>query len=255
MEKKLKPWDLKISEADRFRGRATNITRIKRVIEAIKFKLTTTQLEDFKQSIFGHFLEIDLDFKGMILHNILLKLVVQSESDLGTQLWFRIGGKLLRLSIREWCLVTGLQCGSSVEMEFDTYDIRDNYFSDIMYGRLSDLDRKYLQFDFTEIPDSDALKITLYYFADRVLFARPDDRRLQIELMNAVEDLDYFNNIPWGTLTWDIIYDKVNNVLVGKYKKFKYQHMKDSRHVEEKYNIYGFCLGIQVNLFQFCFLY
>ena len=74
--------------------------------------------------------------------------------------------------------MTGLQCGSSVEMEFDTYDIRDNYFSDIMYGRLSDLDRKYLQFDFTEIPDSDALKITLYYFANQVLFARPDDRRL-----------------------------------------------------------------------------
>ena len=65
-------------------------------------------------------------------------------------------------------------------MEFDTFDIRDNYLSDIMYGRLSDFDRKYLQFDFTEIPDSDALKITLYYFTDRVLFARSDDRRVQI---------------------------------------------------------------------------
>ena len=37
-----------------------------------------------------------------------------------------------------------------------------------------------------------------------------------------------------GILTWDIIYDQLNNILVGKYKKFKIENMKDKRHMEEK---------------------
>ena len=242
----LNPWDLRISDSDRFRGRATNITRIKKVVDAIKSKLTTPQLEQFKKSIFGYFLDIDIDFKGMILHNILLKLVVSTESEMGSELWFRIGGRLIRMSIREWCLVTGLRCGPSVQMDFDSFGIRETYFADIINGRLCDLDLKFNQFDFRTIPDSDALKIALYYFADRVLFARPDERRVQTELMNAVDDLDIFNNIPWGTMTWDIVCDQANKIVIGKAKKFKQQRIKDSQHVEEKYNFYGFCLGFQV---------
>ena len=42
--------------------------------------------------------------------------------------------------------------------------------------------------------DTDALRIALFYFTDKVLCARPFEWRITKEIMHVMNDLDYFNN-------------------------------------------------------------
>ena len=60
--------------------------------------------------------------------------------------------------------------------------------------QLQELDTRFETFDFTKINDNDAWRIILFYFADRVLCARPIERPIYKFILNVVIDLECFNN-------------------------------------------------------------
>lgn len=67
---------------DHFSGRITEISKFKRVIEAIRSKLTRKQLSLFKSDICGHFLDLEsYTFSSVIIHNLLLRQVTHEETD------------------------------------------------------------------------------------------------------------------------------------------------------------------------------
>ena len=95
--------------ADPFPDRISSMCNLSSVVNVIEEKLTKRQLNMFKKDIFGHFLECrSFPFSGVILRNLLLRQVAHEEYSREDQLWFQIGEHLIRLSIVEWCLVTGL---------------------------------------------------------------------------------------------------------------------------------------------------
>ena len=51
----------------------------------------------------------------------------------------------------------------------------------------------------------DTLKIVLYYFADRVLNGRKDNRQADFKLMNHVDEIDNFRSCPWGRISWETV--------------------------------------------------
>ncbi|KAH9744678.1 glucan endo-1,3-beta-D-glucosidase [Citrus sinensis] len=165
----------------------------KKVIAAIRCKLTGKQLLLFKSDIFGHFMELDsYAFNGVIIHNILLRQVAHEETD-ENKLWSQIRGHSIRLSIREWCLVIGLSNGLDVLLQNlkTQHRVLNKYFD----GRFKDLNLKQLDAKFVALNFrvmDDALKITLYYFADRVLNKRKDYSQDDFQLMNYVDDIDRF---------------------------------------------------------------
>ena len=57
----------------------------------------------------------EIGFSGMLVHNLLLRQVVQEVDKY--QMWFRVGNELLYFSIREWCLITRLKCGELQDLE------------------------------------------------------------------------------------------------------------------------------------------
>ena len=73
------------------------------------------------------------------------------------------------------------------------------------------LDAKFVALNFHVMDD--ALKITLHYFADRVLNERKDHSQDDFQLMNYVDDIDRFRSHPWGRLSWQTVYDSRNNAL------------------------------------------
>ena len=103
---------MKLAYADHFPRRISSMCNIFTVIKAIDRKLTKRQFRLFKNDIFGHFLECrNFPFSGVILHNVLLRQMAHREYRGQDQLWFQISEYLICLSIREWCLVTGLSYG------------------------------------------------------------------------------------------------------------------------------------------------
>ena len=120
--------------ADHFPGRISSMCMLSSVVKAIEEKLTKRQLSMFKKDIFGHFLECrSFPFSGVILHNLLLRQVAHEEDSREDQLWFQIGKHLIRLSIVEWCLVTGLSFGVYTNEKNDEMEqrLRNSYFGGV----------------------------------------------------------------------------------------------------------------------------
>ncbi|KAH9676795.1 SWIM-type domain-containing protein [Citrus sinensis] len=120
--------------ADHFPGRISSMCMLSSVVKVIEEKLTNRQLRMFKKDIFGHFLECrSFPFSGVILHNLLLRQVAHEEDSREDQLWFQIGKHVIRLSIVEWCLVTGLSFGVDTNQKNDEMEqrLRNTYFGGV----------------------------------------------------------------------------------------------------------------------------
>ncbi|XP_024035453.1 uncharacterized protein LOC112096264 [Citrus clementina] len=230
--------------ADHFPGRISSMCMLSSVVKAIEEKLTNRQLSMFKKDIFGHFLECrSFPFSGVILHNLLLRQVAHEEDSREDQLWFQIGKHLIRLSIFEWCLVTGLSFGVDTNKKNDEMEqrLRNTYFGGVHRKiNVKQFDAVFKELKFEEMDDMDALKIALFYFADRVLNARKNHCQINFDWLDQVDDIQHFRKRPWGLLSWEMIYESLDNALFEKDEKFKKTRLKNSDHNIEKYNLYGF---------------
>ncbi|GAY42361.1 hypothetical protein CUMW_066240 [Citrus unshiu] len=242
------------SYADHFPGRISSMCKLSSVIKAIEEKLTKRPLTMFKKDIFGHFLECrSFPFSGVILHNLLLRQVAHEEDSREDQLWFQIGEHLIRLSIVEWCLVTGLSFGVDTNQKNDQMEqrLRSTYFGGVHRKiNVKEFDAIFNELKFEELDDMDALKIALFYFADRVLNARKNHCQINFDWLDQVDDIQYFRKRPWGLLSWEMIYESLDNALFEKDQKFQKTRSKNPDHNIEKYNLYGFTSGVQAWIYE-----
>lgn len=79
-----------------------------------------------------------------------------------------------------------------------SHRLRDLYFNGNLEVNLKQFDARLKDLNFDDMDDVDALKVTLYYFADRVLNGRKDERKPNSLLLNDVDDLEYLRSLPWG---------------------------------------------------------
>ena len=118
------------------------------------------------------------------------------------KLWFEFGGQLALLSISEWSLVTGLCYGAhnihrNAKLETNRR-LRDLYFDNDIRVNLKQFDENFEDLNFNDIDDFDALLNALYYFTDRVLNGRKNERKLNSSLLKNVDNLVYFRSLQWG---------------------------------------------------------
>ena len=102
---------------------------------------------------------------------------------------------MIRLSIVEWCLVTGLSFGVDTNQENDEMEqrLRNTYFGGVHRKiNVLEFDALFKELKFEEMDDMDALKIALFYFADRVLNARKNHCQINFDWLNEVDDIQYF---------------------------------------------------------------
>jgi len=174
--------------ADHFPGRISIMCKLSSVVKVIEEKLTKRQLSMFKRDIFGHFLECrSFPFSGVILHNLLLRQVAHEENSREDQLWLQIGEHLIRLSIIEWCLVTGLSFGVDTNQQNDEIEqrLQNTYFGGVHRKmNVNQFDAIFKELKFEKMDDMDALKIAMFYFADRVLNARKNHCQINFDWLD-----------------------------------------------------------------------
>ena len=102
---------------------------------------------------------------------------------------------------------------------------------------LRQFEQRFMNLDFKTMDDTDALKIAMFYFANRVLNGRKDHCQINFNLLNEVDDINHFRNCPWGRLSWETIYEGIDNALNGKANKFKRASAENPLHRIEKYNL------------------
>ncbi|GAY31825.1 hypothetical protein CUMW_272370 [Citrus unshiu] len=223
------------------------------VVKAIERKLTKQQLRLFKEYIFGHFLECrNFPFSGVILHNVLLRQGAHGEYNGEDQLWFQIGEHLIHLSIAEWCLVIRLSYGvdTTLRNKKTVHRLLNMYFDGLFRNiNLKQFDALFEKLDFEAMDDIDALKIVLFYFADRDLNGRKDHCQINFSWLNEVDNIEHRNR-PWGRLSWETVCKSLDKALNEKDEKFKTTRLEKPNHKIEKYNVYGFTSGVQAWIYE-----
>ncbi|KDO39422.1 hypothetical protein CISIN_1g036576mg, partial [Citrus sinensis] len=186
-------------------------------------------------------------FSGIIVHNILLRQVSHGVGNDKNELWFQVGDHLIWPSIREWCLVTGLCYGEDVVlMKHKTiHRLLKKYFVGMFREiNLGQFEQRFMDLNFRAMDDTKALKIALFSFVDRAINGRKDHCQINFNLLNEVDDINHFRSRPWGRLSWETIYESLDNALNGKANKFKKACAQNPLHKIEKYNIYGFISAV-----------
>ncbi|KAJ4714993.1 Phospholipase-like protein [Melia azedarach] len=242
---------LKTKKADHFPAVVTTLSKSKKLNEILG-KLTKTQRRLFKQSCFGHFLDLQsLGFSGNLVHKILLH-EVETDGD-EQEMWFLVGEMPMRFSHMEFALITGLRFGTYPDVDVDSHRLKDLYFGLKPSPTLDDIDIAFHALDFTSIDDVDAVKVMLYYLLERVVIGRAGRYLADLWLMSLVDDLDEFNRYPWGSVSWRYIYRSLSRALrgqAGQYRVKKAEAEAEGKTYSTKYNVDGFPLAFQIWIYE-----
>ncbi|PON48336.1 hypothetical protein TorRG33x02_320770 [Trema orientale] len=223
----------------------------------------------FEKTYFGYFLnQHKLVGQGQLIHHFLLREVKQPNPD---EMWFKIGGKLLRFGIQEFAIATDLLCvGDTDKTIFETKRVRlfDKYF------------KKYPRFDKVALEDAflngsfetneDLVNIVCLYLIGNYLFGNLK-KNLVSKVNMEICDQGQYEHFPWGkelfrdTLKYlksglkslkdqknsGIIEDKhVDSKRKGKKKvessKGKKSKKRKSVNEKDSYKLIGFPLAFQI---------
>ncbi|XP_055961001.1 uncharacterized protein LOC130015254 [Mercurialis annua] len=200
-------WQFKVNREDHVHSKIDTHMSYD-VISDIKSTLTPGELEKFRQSCFGYFLDIPkIKVQNQIIHCLLLREVEQLNK---SELWFEVGGHRLKFGIGEFALVSGLNCqGDNSKYAYSKVEngILDKYFSG-----LQSVSKQTLQ-DFFKArrweSEEDGFKIAFMHFLHNFLLASSRTARIPLKDFDVVDSAD-LNDYPWGIDVFKYTFDSLS---------------------------------------------
>ncbi|GKB17021.1 phospholipase-like protein [Tanacetum coccineum] len=136
-------------------------------------------------------------------------------------LQFNVYNYILKFGRREFCICTGLKFGHYDVKPFDSARVIP--FRDRVFGHANVTVRHLKEaFDGDEwhnISDVDVVRLCLVMFVEFVLLGREPKNKTHVHLLALVEDLDVFNQFPWGSYTWSVLYKSIKNAAWIHYRR------------------------------------
>ncbi|KAK2658180.1 hypothetical protein Ddye_004713 [Dipteronia dyeriana] len=250
----------KIKECDRFPSRVSGYCNWDS-IRLIKSCLSQKQLDMFKETCFGHFLDVsDMVLSGQFCHYILLREChVKNEEENSSCLWYHVGNEMIRFSPVEFCLVTGLAFGEYSESTSNLFNrkngrLRRSYFqeSKVSVKMVVDWFRNLIPNNNNS--DEDMVKLALILFLEMMLVGKDDRNAILYWALELVDDLDAFNKFLWGSFIYARTFNSLSSCLVGRDDKFKdkFKERVDvpAKRKVERYNVYGFLTAFQLTIYK-----
>ncbi|GJU66188.1 phospholipase-like protein [Tanacetum coccineum] len=210
-------------------------------VKEIRGALTDTQVQIFKKTCFGHWLDISLKRNNQLLIHTLLTCMVDSVAN---ELSFLVSGKRIRFRRQEFCLVTGLRFGSNMAEN----SFRNRIFPDIEARsvKLSDVIAIFdkMRDKSLVLEDNDAVKICLLVLLQHGFLGHQMSHNISNEMLTLVEDLsNCWNIFPWGSYIWDHTYPQLRDAL----NKRQVSHDdKREKGAEIRYTLTGFVYAFMI---------
>ncbi|XP_038891634.1 uncharacterized protein LOC120081026 [Benincasa hispida] len=202
----------------------------------------------FKKTVFGRFVDIELGFNIPLIHHMLLREVKKSGVD-SISFFFR--GKVVTFSKDDFLLITGLWRFPTqvVRSEKSSQELFTRYFGnrsilDAFHLNLLEEEYKKLVFE----NDNDAVKITLVYYTEVAMIGKNKQKNVvDGTLFDDVEDIDYYNNLDWGTIIWQRTLDALKTALDDKVGLYK-ESVRGNKNYVVKDSLHGFSQAFQVDV-------
>ncbi|XP_060218654.1 uncharacterized protein LOC132645599 isoform X2 [Lycium barbarum] len=215
----LKTWDFYIPPNKHFHTRVSSQTNCE-VVKLLKSKLDDRQLQIFRGTRFGYFLDLpDVIVQNQLIHSLLLRQVVPENED---ELWFKVNGTKLRFGLAELGIITGLKCCGDADKGYESSGpnrLMDMYFSGLKKVPKPLLVDCFLQKRWRS--DEDAVKIAVLYFIHTFLFSTATKKTFITKAdFDIVESGDY-ETFPWGILVLRAMVESMSNRLREGLKMYR----------------------------------
>ena len=180
-----------------------------------------------------------VQFSGQLVHYVLQR---QLKSKKENETWYKIHEAVVRFSIAEFAIVTGLNCGYGEEPEDDDGFEKAVYdFFGVSKMRMSEFEVEFRVAMASEKSSTRKLKFVLLMLVEGVLFGKEPKNYIHGWVVDLVGDVDRFLAFPWGRLC----YERTNEFLNRAIER-KLQRDEGSSNARPAYCLMGFPLAFQV---------
>lgn len=191
-------------------GAQTNVDAVKLLNE----KLDAKQIQMFRETCFGHFLDLPpVVVQHQLAHSLLLREVVEEEED---ALWISMKNVSLRFGLVEFGIITGLKCTGDAYKCCDsdgTGQLMNTYFSELTRVPKQSLIECFHNKRWKS--DEDAVKIAVLYFIHTFLFSTVSRKHISRDDFELV-DSGAYETYPWGKAVFKATLKSVKGKLQGK---------------------------------------
>ncbi|KAM3376205.1 hypothetical protein P3S68_014920 [Capsicum galapagoense] len=191
----------------------------------------------FKRSCFGHLRNLPehLKFNGQLVHYLLLRRIKNDK--MHHEMWFCVNNKPVCFDLKEFCLITGLNCSSypseskmkKVLAKGDNFCFKVTKNKNITTANLLHLIRE------NKLNEDQKFKCCLLWFLHTMLLAKDSTKVVDKKLIRMVDSLSFLEKYLWGKETFQLTID---------YLKKKSDLKKQKEVFDEKqkasYALFGF---------------
>ncbi|XP_070032930.1 uncharacterized protein [Nicotiana tomentosiformis] len=169
----LKFWNYYVLLGDHYSTRISIHTNCN-IVKHLKDTLDDHQIEMFRRTCFGYFVDLPKFFiQNQLIHSLLLRKVVSPKDD---ELWIKVNSTKLRFGLEEFCIITGLKCNGDPNKDYEYVQL--SRLMKLYFSSMLKVSKKLLtNCFFIKIwkTDEDALKIAVLYFIHSFLFSITND--------------------------------------------------------------------------------
>ncbi|KAK4737693.1 hypothetical protein R3W88_001390 [Solanum pinnatisectum] len=206
------------------------------VIDQIKLSLSDKQLELFRNTCFGYFLDLPkASTQLQVIHCLINRELKHTPDDVFA---IEINNKKLFFGLREFGIVTGLNCvsdGTPINVPNSKCSLLSSYFLEKITLPKSHLRALFLAKKF--IDDDSAVSLAVLFFINYFLFSY-EDNEYQISNRDFyLVESGQFNSYPWGLDVYKKLSDSVRHELKSTHKY---------------YRLGGLPLALQIWIFECC---
>lgn len=171
----------------------------------IENKLTGSDWRRILASPFGNVMKMlrQVTFSSQTVHTVLFK---QLKSKKKWETWYEIGGKVLRFSMKEFALITGLNCGQMPPESVGKKKKKDVQVMEKFFGgpagpktSVQDL---YERFRDYRLLDNYKLKMALLLIVEGIFLGGDKKRLVKAEHVKLLDNMDKFWDYPWGRVAY-----------------------------------------------------
>ncbi|GJZ14367.1 phospholipase-like protein [Tanacetum coccineum] len=212
------------------------------------------RLNLFRRTVFGPWLDLPSHYNdNHLMHYVLQHQVHVSEITFECPpIIFRIGDHMLHFGRKEFCLHTGFRLGV-VSLKHDNLScFCTRIFPDIVTEKdIKKLKSCHLlalvrdKKGWASLHDIDAVRVCLLIVAELVFMGKEDRNCIPRNLVTLVEDLDAWNDYPWGEYMWAKFYEMTVNI-VDEHRQHHLDEKKKNPNYNATYNLYGFAWAFKI---------
>ncbi len=195
-----------------------------------KFPAIASQVLLLKKYNVGHLLElheVNISYWPGLIHSMLIHQVYTPTAH---ELTFLFGGKFVRFGYREFCILTDLRYAGNEEIVGGTSRLIHKY------GKKGKLKRYELLEAFQQCRNPrDQVKLGVAYLVESLIFAKQAVTHVDPRILAVVDDVDAFNKICWGRLSWRFLVPKLKGAMINKRAK-----------LEGGYSLHGFYDAVSI---------